>query len=44
MAEIIKCPKCQHKLIQKAKVDSDERIYEKWFWCLNCDYDSRKDK
>lgn len=32
-----KCPNCKHELTRKAKIDSDDRIYEMWFWCSNCD-------
>lgn len=37
------CPKCKHVLTKKAKVDSDDRIFEAWFWCSNCDWNSKKE-
>ena len=30
------CPTCGTKMVYRALVDSDERIYSKWLDCLAC--------
>lgn len=38
-----KCPKCKAVLQIKGLVDSDERVWQKWYYCedVRCGYDQR---
>lgn len=35
-----RCPRCNNGMIERALIDSDDRIYGKWFQCP-CGFDTR---